>query len=282
MMAGGIGLGQALQLISGVPLRKVATAKFENLHLPKRLEGSGIGGLLRQVLQDGGLQSIAQNPLQAITSQLQGGIAQAATQLQSALGGAATQAVQALTGGGGLASAVSSFVAAGNNLAGLTNSSAGYHAMQGHEALVGMLGADVPEALSLDRVVAPIADDALIEGIEGELCEAVASVIAGTMPVADLAAWAGARTGAVNTVVTASADALTQGQAIMPLVSSVAAMAGALTDYPGAAATPFQAVLGSIIRPEARAVMDAGLAAAKALAVDRIAQDVEKITSLED
>lgn len=280
-MAGGIGLGQALQLISGVPLRKVSTAKFENLHLPKRLEGSGIGGLIRQALQDGGLQSIAQNPLQAVTSQLQGGIDQAVTQFQNSFVSGIDQAVQALTGPNGLAAATSAFAAAGNNLAGLTSGAAGFQAMLGHEALVGMLGADVPAALGLDRVVGPIANGDLIKAVTDQLTSAANAVVTGAMSPAAFASWATGRGADIRAVVTASADALAQGQAIMPVVSSVAAMAGALTNYPGAAATPFQATLGTIIQPAARAAMDAGLAAAKALVPQHAAQDVDAITSLE-
>lgn len=285
-MAGGIGLGQALQLISGVPLRKVATAKFENLHLPKRLEGGGGGGFLKGILQDGNLSSIMSNPMGALTGQLQGGIGQAAQQIQGMIGGGPAQAIQALTGSGGLSTIVSQFTAAGDHLAGVSNGGQGFTAFQGHEQLVAMLGDDTPEHLSLDVVAGPHEAEDLIQSILDALPVLAAQLAAGEITVAGFVAWVEARAAEIDAVTQASADALAEGQAKMAAVSGVFSVAGGLMSYPGdGGASPFQARLRRMVKPEPLAAMDAAAGADRQAARDAAARDaprdIDKITSLE-
>lgn len=286
-MAGGVSLGQVLQVISGVPLRKVATAKFENLHLPKRLEGGGGGGALRQVLLDGNLSSMMSNPMGAITGQLQGQIGQAVQQLQSASGIDVGAAVQALTGNGGLASAVLRFQAAGDNLAGITNAGAGFAAVQGHEQFVAMLGDAVPAHLSLDAVAGPHEAEGLIRGVSQALSTAVAQVANGTMTVPAFVVWALASAGSIDAVTLASATALAEGQARMVVVSQVSSIAGSLMTYPGdGGPSRFQGMLRRMVQPDTLAAMDAAAEAdrraAREAAERARARDIAKITSLED
>lgn len=260
-MAGGVALPTVLQLLDGTPHKRVASAIFENLPLAKLLQGGDISGLMKKVLADGNLSSVLQNPMAALTGQLQGLAGQAAAQLQATLGTGASGLISALTGASGLTSALSALQAAGDSLAGLTNGQAGLMALAGHDSLLSMLGDAAPAALAATRVLGPIASGDLLNGITAALPRVVQSVISGGMAVADATAWVQGQIASVTAVVSASADALTQGQSVQMLASTVATVSGLVAPIPGVAASPIQAALGTFVQPAARTAMKVALAA---------------------
>lgn len=260
-MAGGISLPTALQLLDGTPHRKILTAFAENLPYAKVLSGGDVSGLLKKVLADGNLSSVLQNPVAGLTQGLQGLAGQAAAQLQAALGSGASGLISAITGSSGLTSALSALQAAGDNLVGLTNGQAGLMALAGHDSLLSMLGDAAPAALAATRVLGPVISGDLVGAISQALPGVVQNVIGGSMAVADATAWVQGQIASISAVVSASADALAQGQSIQMLASSVATVSGLVAPIPGVAASPIQAALGTFIQPAARTAMNAALAA---------------------
>ena len=279
-MAGGISLPTALQLLDGTPHRKILTAFAENLPYAKVLSGGDVSGLLKKVLADGNLSSVLQNPMAGLTQGLQGLAGQAAAQLQAALGSGASGLISAITDTSGLTGALSALQAAGDNLVGLTNGQAGLMALAGHDSLLSMLGDAAPAALAATRVLGPVISGDLVGSISQALPGVVQNVIGGSMAVADATAWVQGQIANISAVVSASADALAQGQSIQMLASSVATVSGLVAPIPGVAASPIQAVLGTFIQPAARTAMNAALAAQ--VAADTHAPvDTAAMTSLE-
>lgn len=289
-MAGGIGMGQALQLMSGVPLKKVGTVFLEKLSATKRLDGGALGSLMGSVLQNGDLSSVMQNPMGALTSAVQAQASAAVSQLQGMISGAPAALVSALQGGGGLAASMSALQAAGNHLSGLTAGASGFFAMLGHETMAGMAGSALPPTASLERVTAPIASGEFLTGIAEALPGVIGQVVAGSMPVATAVTWVQGKADDALAIVSGSASALAWGQAMQPLISTVSSVAGSLAVPPvfdaagnrqEGAPTGFQGVLASLVLPEARAAMDAALAAQIAhIKPERV--DVAKMTSLDE
>lgn len=278
-MAGGVSLPAVLQLLDGTPHKKVASAIFENLPLAKLLQGGDISGLMKKVLADGNLSSVLQNPMAALTGQLQGLAGQAATQLQFALGTGASGLISALTGTSGLTGALSALQAAGDHLAGLTNGQAGLMALAGHDSLLSMLGDAAPAALAAARVLGPIASGDVLNGMAAALPGVVQSVISGGMTVADATAWVQGQIASVTAVVSASAEALAQGQSIQMLASTVATVSGLVAPVPGVTASAIQSAIGGFVTPSAGAAMLASLTAQIAAEVHD-AIDVVGMTSL--
>lgn len=260
-MAGGISLPAALQLLDGTPHRKILTAFAENLPYAKVLSGGDISGLLKKVLADGNLSSVLQNPVAALTGQLQGLAGQAATQLQAALGSGASGLISALTGVSGLTGALSVLQAAGDNLVGLTNGQAGLMALAGHDSLLSMLGDAAPAALAATRVLGPVISGDLLGGISQALPGVVQNVIGGSMAVADATAWVQGQIGSITGLVSASADALAQGQSVQMLASAVATVSGLVAPIPGVTASTIGSALQTFVQPAARDAMNAALAA---------------------
>ncbi len=261
-MAGGVALPTVLQLLDGMPHKQVPSAIFENLPLAKVLSGGNVSALLKQVLADGNLSSVLANPMAALTGQLQGVAGQAAAQLQAALGSGASGLISAITGSSGLTDALSALQAAGDNLVGLTNGQAGLMALAGHDSLLSMLGDAAPAVVAMPRVLGPTASGDLLNTITAALPGVVQNVIGGSMAVADATAWVQGQIANISAVVSASADALTQGAAMQMQASAVSTVAGLLAPIgAGAAQTPLQAALGTFVQPAARADMIAALAA---------------------
>lgn len=245
-MASGIPLASVLQLLDGTPHRKVPSAIFERLPLAKVLSGGDVGALMPQVLKDGNLSSILQNPVAPIIDRF----------------------VRSLPGGGGdaLTAAMGGLRAAGDNLIGLSNGGAGLFDLLGHASLVGMMGAHLPPELGLDRVLGPVTCGPVLT----TLLEGRSNAVAVGNPVE-----------VAQGIVQASANALAQGRAIQPLVSAVASLSGALA-MPGDALGPddLQKVLSTFIHPAVREAMR-GAVAAQASAEGYDLVDVAAMTALD-
>lgn len=289
-MAAGIPLPQALQLISGVPLRKVGSVFMEKLSATKRLDGGALGGLMQSVLQDGNLSSVMQNPMAGLTDKIQGQISGLVSQLQASSPTDPSSLISALSGGGGLDQAMTQFKAAGDNLAGLTNGAAGFFSMIGHENFVQMAGSSLPASASLSTVTAPINSSGFLTAVNDQLPDLVGAVVAGTMTPDAAATVVQAQTASAGSIVAASAGALAWGQEMQTLVSTVSAVAGSLAVPPvyddagnrqEGAVTGFQAVLSTIIQPQPRTAMERSLEAQIAH-VRHDPVDVAAMTSLED
>lgn len=289
-MAAGIPLPQALQLISGVPLRKVGSVFMEKLSATKRLDGGALGGLMQSVLQDGNLSSVMQNPMAGLTAKIQGQISGLVSQLQAGAPSDPSTLISALSGAGGLDQAMTQLKASGDNLAGLTNGAAGFFSMIGHESFAQMAGSSLPASASLATVTAPLNSGGFLSSVNDQLPGLVGAVISGTMAPDVAASWVQAQTAGAASIVAASAGALAWGQEMQTMVSTVSAVAGSLAVPPvydeagnrqEGAVTGFQAVLGTIIQPQPRAAMERSLEAQIAH-VRHEPVDVAAMTSLED
>lgn len=291
-MAGGIGMSTALQLISGVPLRKVGTVLAEKLHLPKRLDGGALGDLAAKVIKDGNLSAILQNPMAALTGAVQGQIGGLVSQLQGMVGGGPLGLINAIAGAAGvpgLSQAMGALQAAGDNLAGLTSGASGFFAMLGHEALADMAGAALPAAAALAQVTAPLTSGDFLGGLAERLPEVVGAVVSGQMPAEIALDWVLEQTFVAADIVASSAGALAWGQQMQPLLSTAAAVSGALAVPPVFDAdgfrqegvpTGFQGVMRSLVQAGPLAAMDAALAAQIAH-VKPVRVDAAAMTSLE-
>jgi|LULL01.1.fsa_nt_gb hypothetical protein len=256
-MAGGISFPAALQLLDGQPHKKVGTAFFERLPLAKVLSGGDVSSLMPKVLADGNLSSVMGNPMAGATGALQAQIGQAAQQIQAAGVPGASGLISSLTGASGLASAATQFQASGDNLSGATNGQVGFYALAGHDSLLSMLGNAAPSALAPSRVLGPVASGDLLGSMTSGLQSMASAVIGGTMTPDAATVWVQQQTIALQGIVAASADALTQGQAIQMQASTVATVSGLVALPPGVAATPIQAAIAGFVTPSARAAMDA-------------------------
>lgn len=268
-MAAGILLPKALQLISGVPLQKVASVFAEKLSITKRLDGGGgLGGLMAQVLKDGNLSSIMRNPMAALTQGIQGQLGGLVSQLSSITGAAGL--ISSLTGASGLGNALGVLQAAGDNLAGLTNGASGFFDMISHAATVDLAGAGLPISAGMNAVTAPLTSGSLLNSIGQNLPQVVAQVVSGSLSPDAALSWVQSQISAIGGVTAGSAAALAYGAQVHPMIATVSSVAGALAVPPtfdadgyrqNGASTGFQAVLGSIVQPEAAAAMAASLAA---------------------
>jgi hypothetical protein len=288
-MAAGILLPKALQLISGVPLQKVASVFAEKLSITKRLDGGGgLAGLMAQVLKDGNLSSIMQNPMAALTQGIQGQLGGLVSQLSSITGAAGL--ISSLTGASGLGNALGTLQAAGDNLAGLTNGASGFFDMISHAATVDLAGAGLPISAGMDAVTAPLTSGGLLNSIGQNLPQVVGQVVSGSLSPDAALAWVQSQISAIGGVTAGSAAALAYGAQMHPMIATVSSVAGALAVPPtfdadgyrqNGAATGFQAVLGSIVQPQPAAVMAASLAAQIAH-TQHSPVDVASMTSLGD
>lgn len=289
-MAAGIPLPTALQLISGVPLKKVGSVFMEKLSATKRLDGGALGNLMQPVLQNGNLSSIMQNPMAGLTGAIQGQISGLISQLQSSGIPNVEMLTNALSGGGGLDQAMGQFKAAGDNLSGLTNGAAGFFAMIGHDNFTQMAGSALPPSASMATVTAPINSAGFLSAVNTQLPIVVSAVLNGQMAPEQATDWVQTQTATAAAIVSGSAGALAWGQDMQTMVSTVSAVAGSLAVPPvhdgsgnrqNGAATGFQSVLGSVVQPGPRAAMAQAVEAQ--IAHTRHAPvDVAAMTSLED
>lgn len=288
-MSGGIALPQALQLISGVPLMKVATVFAEKLSITKRLDGGpGLQGLMAQVLKDGNLSSIMQNPMAALTQGIQSQLGGLAAQLQNVTG--AGGLISALTGSTGLGNALSQLQSAGDNLAGLTNGATGFFSMLSHASTADLAGTALPSLAAMSVVTGPLTQGGFLTGLGQSLPAVIGQVLAGGMSPDAAASWVTGQINTIASVLSGSAGALAYGAQMHPLIAQVSSIAGALAVPPtfdaagnrqDGAATGFQGVLRSIVQPNAATAMAASLAAQIAHTVHD-AVDTAAMTSLGD
>lgn len=289
-MAGGIQLPAALQLISGVPLKKVGSVFMEKLSATKRLDGGALGGLMQAVLQDGNLSSVMQNPMAGLTGAIQGQMSGLVSQLQSSGIPGVSSLSSALSGTGGLDQAMGQLKAAGDNLAGLTNGAAGFFSMIGHDNFTQMAGSALPASASMATVTAPINSAGFLSAVNTQLPDVVNAVVAGTMTPDQATEWVQVQTATAAAIVSSSAGALAWGQEMQTMVSTVSAVAGSLAVPPThdeggnrreGGATGFQSVLGGIVQPGPKAAM-ARAVEAQIAHKRHDPVDVAAITSLED
>lgn len=288
-MSGGIALPQALQLISGVPLMKVASVFAEKLSITKRLDGGpGLQGLMTKVLNDGNLSSVMQNPMGALIQTVQSQASGVASQLLGMSG--VDGLISAMSGSGGLSDAMNALQAAGDNLAGLTNGAAGFFSMLGHANTQDMAGSAMPGAYGIDVVTGPLTAGALLSTVSNSFPQIVAQVQSGAMTIDAATAWAQAQTAAAMAIVNGSANALAWSAQNHPLIAVVSSVAGSLAVPPTfdddgyrqeGVASGFQGVLASIVQPDAATAIAASLAAQIAHTVHD-AVDVASMISLGD
>ncbi|MCJ2031295.1 hypothetical protein MKK50_18170 [Methylobacterium sp. J-043] len=177
----GFGLSQALGLIAGSPLAKAGSVIAEKLPVTKSMGLGGIGGLLSQVMQDGNLSSIMQNPVAAIAGQVQAQVQGAVAQVQAALGGAGAGLVNALSGAGGIGEAVGALKAAGDHLSGLGADPQGFFDLVAHGNMAGMLGDGAPPAMSYARAAGPVTSAPTLAETQALIDDTVQQSISGAL-----------------------------------------------------------------------------------------------------
>lgn len=252
----GFGLSQALGLIAGSPLSKAGSVIAEKLPVTKSMGLGGIGGMLSQVLNDGNLSSIMQNPAAAIAGQVQAQVQGAVAQVQATLGGAGAGLVSALSGAGGIGEAVGALKAAGDHLSGLGADPQGFFDLVAHGNMAGMLGADAPSAMSYDRAAAPITSGPVLADARSLIDDTVQQAVAGTLSPDAAAAIIRDRAEVLRAITADSADAIARGQAAAPLLGIASAIGGALAVPSSSLQTPIQIVLATLVQPQAREAMD--------------------------
>lgn len=257
----GFGLSQALGLIAGSPLSKAGSVIAEKLPVTKSMGLGGIGGMLSQVLNDGNLSSIMQNPAAAIAGQVQAQVQGAVAQVQAALGGAGAGLVSALSGAGGISEAVGALKAAGDHLSGLGADPQGFFDLVAHGNMAGMLGDGAPPVMSYARAAGPVTSAPALAETQALIDDTVQRAVAGTLGPDEAAAIIRQRAAMIQGIVTDSATALAAGQAAAPLLGIASAAGGALAVPSWALATPIQGVLATLVQPQARAAMDAAVQA---------------------
>ncbi|MET3481534.1 hypothetical protein [Methylobacterium sp. 1973] len=291
-MAGGfVPFGQNLQLQGGAPLVRAATFFVEKLGITKRLDGGpGLQGLMAQVLKDGNLSSIMQNPMAALTQGIQGQLGGLVAQLQGMAGGGPAGLISALTGASGLGNALGALQAAGDNLAGLTNGASGFFSMLGHAATVDMAGAGLPISAAMEAVTAPLTQAGFLGNLGGILPQVVSQVVGGTMAPDAATNFVLGQIASIGSMTAGSAGALAYGAQMHPLIATVSSVAGALAIPPTfdadgyrqeGVATAFQGVLSSIVQAAPAAAIAASLAAQIAHTA-HAAVDTAAMTSLGD
>lgn len=252
----GFGLSQALGLIAGSPLSKAGSVIAEKLPVTKSMGLGGIGGMLSQVLNDGNLSSIMQNPVAAIAGQVQAQVQGAVAQVQAALGGAGASLVSSLSGTGGISEAVGALKVAGDHLSGLGADPQGFFDLVAHGNMAGMLGADAPDAMSYERAAAPITSGPVLAETQALIDQTVQQAISGALDPNAAAAIIQQQTAALQAITAESANAIAMGQAAAPLLGIASAVGGALAVPSSSLQTPIQSVLATLVQPQARRVMD--------------------------
>ncbi|MCJ2036400.1 hypothetical protein [Methylobacterium sp. J-068] len=260
-MASGIKLPQALGLIAGSPLAKAGSVIAEKLPVTKSMGISGLGGLLSQVMSSGSLTGIMQNPMAALTSQLQAQAQQSTADVQSALGEVGQPLMAALSGGGGLAEAVIALRQAGDNLSGLGANPQGFFDLMAHTNTVGMLGEHAPAPMAFAKAAGPVDSAELLAEVQRQVEAVVQAAIGGTMAPDAAAAMISAQASAIWTVIDASMGAIQMGQNAVPMLAIASSVAGALAVPSSSSPTSVQNVIGTLVQPEARQVMDAAVTA---------------------
>jgi hypothetical protein len=154
-----------LSLIGNAPVLHGAKTAIEKLRASKStfpmFGGGDIGGMITQMM--GG--QMLQNPMAAISGQLQGVIGGLAGGLQGGSG-----MLAALTGSGGLQSVLGSLT----GLAGGMSSPAGLLDIVAHAGLADT-GATLPSAMGLSNLLAPLTSSPAIQSILSALPSAVAA-----------------------------------------------------------------------------------------------------------
>lgn len=250
-MSGGL---VSLGMIGGFLHMKTPEIVSEYLPVAKMLDGGPkLDGVMKLVMQAGGLQGIMANPLEAISSQLQGTIAQGLSSLSGIPGVGGL--VSTLSGPGGLAQAAANLTGVSGSLL----SGQGVLGMVAHTGVAGLAGSALPDNLSLDRVLAPVFSDGLMSYVDtavghtlSEVVSGATSIGAATSLVANFASStqgvADAATYALNTV--AGFDVLGAPSSLAADISSVHAVASIIATAvnPDAASAAPQLLAEALMR----------------------------------
>lgn len=253
----GLAQGQALKIIGGIPILKNAGGStLEGLKLPKHLDVGKVGGLLRQVMS-GGIGSVLQNPLGAVTGQLNGAINGAIGQVTGALGGAASSLTSAL---GGLNASVGSLSALAGNLSGVTSlvGLPNNFDLYGHIGLAQSFGDAIPPGLGIDTVIGPLTMAADIGAMVDRVAAIATAVTSGTMPVPDAVSAIAGMAATADAAVAGATDAIATLTAAGP--GMMAAQAAVASLIPGTLPPAAAIAMRACIRPDMRDAVDGILA----------------------
>jgi hypothetical protein len=252
-------VAQVLQMQGGALIQIPKTVFMEKIKAAKSVSAK-VDSILKSVMGGGGIPDLSQmfqNPMAAITSQLNGVAAQAATAATAALGGNAFS-----TALGGLQSAVSGLAGhaaglSGNSMSGSFN----FMDVVGHSNMVDQLGPELAGqfGMGLDTVLAPAVSGDLLATINSAVSTLQTQVLASSITPSAAAAIVATHTDMVQSIHDASVDALTSMQELTPVIAQISAAAatvmGASSKYAGNPA--LATFMDLIIQPDAMAAIKA-------------------------
>jgi hypothetical protein len=250
-MAGGfITLPQAISaVVGGIPVQPAGPMTIiEKLRAAKSMLPGDISGILGKILQDGP-QSILQNPIGALTGQLQGQLGGMVSQIQGITNGNFSGILGAITGTGGLQSAMSSLMGASNALSGLGGLTAGGFQLMdaiGHANISSILGSAMSQTLGINVAMGPILMGPNLEAMVSQLQSISAGIAGRTIADAAGAAQIGAMSGQVNSVLAASDHAFATVQAAMVPIAQTAGLVSMIASGP-----PEMGVIANMLIQEA-------------------------------
>lgn len=258
-MAGGIAtIPQVLQLIGQAPNQHGRKTAIENLRAVKSLfpmfQMSGglppqMQGLLQNVMQNGP-QALLSNPIGALGGSLQGQVGGLIGQLTGQTG--MSGLVSALGSGAGLQGALGNLVGTAQSLVGLPGGMGNFDltSVIGHAGLMGM-GVNLPASMGLDRVLGPVFSSGLLGQVQGT----VSGLLEGVGDPGAAVAQVLGHVGAINGVLNASTNALTQGLQTTMGVSAFSIVADGLD--PTNTDNPLLQFFQTIVTPDAQAAIAA-------------------------
>jgi hypothetical protein len=237
-MAGGfITLPQALSaVVGGIPVMPAgAMTIIEKLRAAKSMLPGDISGVLGKVLQDGP-GSILQNPIGAITGQLQGQLGGMMSQIQGIAGGNFSGIMGALSGTGGLQSMMGNLAGASNALSGLGGLTQGGFSLMdaiGHGNIAAVLGPAMAKTLGMNTAMGPILMGPNLQAMSSQLQGIAGGITRGSISDASGAAQIGAMTGQIRGVLNASDNAFATVQAaIVPIAQTTSLISMIASGHP--------------------------------------------------
>jgi len=259
-MLGFITQAQAIMnVVGGAPVMPAgAKTIIENLRAAKSMIPGEMGGIFAQILTDGP-GALLQNPMAAITGQLQGQLGGLLSQVQGIANGNFDGLISAISGTTGLQGALGSLSSVTSALSGLTQPLQGAFGLMdaiGHANIVSMLGEHLPAGLGIEQALGPLLQNSALSSMSGQVASMAAAVGAGTIDPVAAALRVTGMTRSINDVLDASHNAFSTIQGAAVNIAQAAGAVSLITSGPAA----FAPIAAMLIRPEFAGQISAAMA----------------------
>jgi hypothetical protein len=252
-MAGFITLAQAIMgATGGVPVQPAgANTIIEKLRAAKSMLPGDIGNVLGKVLNEGP-GSILQNPVGALTGQLQGQVGGMLSQIQGLASGSGLNLqgmLGSITGATGLQSVLSRFQGATNALSGLGGTTAGGFSLMdaiGHANISTILGPAMTQAVGINTAMGPIMMGPNLQAISSQLTSISGGITNRTINDAAGAAQIASMTAQLTRSLDASDNAFATVQAAIVPIAQTTGLISMIASGP-----PEMAVIANMLIQEA-------------------------------